>query len=203
MRVEFGEFVFDSTTRELTRRGRVVPLAPKAFNLLQVLIAERPRAISKSELLDRLWPDVIVAEANLKNLVGEVRAACGAPDVIRTVRRHGYAFNSNASERIAARLLEGDHPYELREGENVLGRDEDCAVVLDLIGVSRRHARITVSGSRFVLDDLGSKNGTYLNDVRIRGPVELDDGDRVRLGGLPLRFRCKTRRATTATLGRR
>jgi DNA-binding response OmpR family regulator len=54
MRVAFGEFVFDSDTRELLRGGTRVTLSPKAFQLLEVLIENRPRALAKSVLHDRL-----------------------------------------------------------------------------------------------------------------------------------------------------
>ena len=89
MRIQFGEYTFDSDSREIRRDdGRPVHLTPKAFDLLHSLIAECPRAMSKAELRERLWPDVVVAEANLKNLVAEIRAVLGG-DVIRTVQRHG------------------------------------------------------------------------------------------------------------------
>ncbi|HUP48691.1 MAG TPA: FHA domain-containing protein [Thermoanaerobaculia bacterium] len=202
MQVRFGEFLFDSATRQVTRRGEPVRLAPKAFDLLQILIEERPRAVSKLELRDRLWPDVVVQEANLKNLVGEIRAALGDTSVIRTVHRHGYAFVSSAdlpSRPLPARLLEGDRIHRLAAGVNVIGRDDDCAVIIDFTGVSRRHARITVGEARITLEDLGSKNGTFVNDVRVAGEVELRDRDRIRLGGLPLTFRSSSRPLTTAT----
>src|SRR5258708_7854050 len=95
--MRFGEFAFDGAARQLTRNGEPVRLAPKAFEVLQLLIAEHPRAVRKRELMDRLWPDVIVEEANLKNLVGEIRAAIGA-ETIRTVQRYGYAFVAAGSE---------------------------------------------------------------------------------------------------------
>lgn len=203
MRVRFGEFVFDSASRELTRRGQAVRLAPKAFDLLQILIEERPRAVRKEQLRDRLWPDVVVEEANLKNLVGEIRAALGGEKVIRTVHRYGYAFaaDGNTPEpATSARLIEGDRVHRLKAGQNLIGRDDDCAVVLDFTGVSRHHARITVEHGRFVLEDLGSKNGTFQNDTRLAATaVELRDGDRIRLGGLPLTFRSNMRPSTTVS----
>lgn len=192
MRFEFGEFVFDEETRALTRGGASVRLAPKAFDLLAVLIAERPRALRKQELQDRLWPDVVVEEANLKNLVGEIRAALGDEAWIRTVHRYGYAFASppaRAAERTAASVVCGDRIHRLREGRNLLGRDDACAVVLDVVGVSRRHARITVRDGGATLEDLGSKNGTWRNDERVRDPVDLRDGDAIRLGALTVVFR--------------
>jgi non-specific serine/threonine protein kinase len=96
MRVAFGDFVFDSDTRELLCGGNRVTLSPKAFQLLEVLIENRPRALSKSVLHDRLWANTFVVEANLSNLVGEIRHALGedsrTPRFVRTVPRFGYAF---------------------------------------------------------------------------------------------------------------
>src|SRR6059058_1073095 len=110
VQVRFGEFIFDSSSRVLSRRGEAVHLAPKAFDLLQVLIEERPRAVRKEQLRDRLWPDVVVDEANLKNLVGEIRAAFRDEKVIRTVPRYGYAFAGSveAPAPRTGRLIEGD-----------------------------------------------------------------------------------------------
>ncbi|HEY0592576.1 MAG TPA: FHA domain-containing protein [Thermoanaerobaculia bacterium] len=195
MRFEFGEFVFDGEARALTRGGESVRLAPKAFDLLAVLIAERPRAIRKRELQDRLWPDVVVEEANLKNLVGEIRAALGDDRWIRTVHRYGYAFASppnGAVERTtAARIVCADRIHRLREGVNLLGRDDDCAVILDFVGVSRHHARITVRDGGATLDDLGRKNGTWRNEERVESAVDLRDGDAIRLGSLTVVFRSR------------
>ena len=81
----------------------------------------------------------------------------------------------------------------------MIGRDDDCAVVLDFTGVSRRHARITVEHDRFVLEDLGSKNGTWKNETRVRDAVDLHDGDCIRLGGVPLTFRSNVRTSTTVS----
>jgi DNA-binding winged helix-turn-helix (wHTH) protein len=200
VQVRFGEFVFDSATRELTRRGQAVHLAPKAFDLLQILIEERPRAVRKEQLRDRLWPDIVVEEANLKNLVGEIRAAFGGEKVIRTVHRYGYAFAADENTprpATTARLIAGDRVHRLRTGENLIGRDDDCTVVVDFTGVSRHHARITVEHGRFILEDLGSKNGTWKNETRVREAVDLRDGDCIRLGGVPLTFRSNVRSSTT------
>ena len=97
MRLAFAGCVFDSGTREVTGRGgRVVPISPKAFQLLEALILARPKAVSKDDLHALLWPETFVADANLPNLVGELRAQLGddakSPQIIRTVQRFGYAF---------------------------------------------------------------------------------------------------------------
>ena len=74
MQVRFGGFVLDSDTRELLRGDARVPLSPKAFDLLSILVADRPKAISKSDLQERLWPATFVVEKNLANLVSDSRS---------------------------------------------------------------------------------------------------------------------------------
>lgn len=201
MRVRFGEFVFDSAARQISTNDEPVHLAPKAFELLQLLIEEHPRAIQKKELIDRLWPDVVVEEANLKNLIAEIRAVVGA-QAIRTVQRYGYAFSTPdaAQARSVARLIQGERIHRLNAGENVIGRDDDCTVVLDFTGVSRRHAAIRITRDGCILEDLGSRNGTWRNDERVERSVRLDDGDRIRVGGVPLIFRSAPRAKSTTTL---
>jgi DNA-binding winged helix-turn-helix (wHTH) protein len=201
VQVRFGEFVFDSAARQLMRNDAPVHLTPKAFELLQVLVEERPRAMRKEELRERLWPDVIVEEANLKNLIAEIRSALG-PQTIRTVHRFGYAFTAQEAQEAttAARLIQDNRVHHLKPGENLIGRDVDCAVVLDFTGVSRHHANIRVVGDQVVLQDLGSKNGTWQNDERVNGSVPLLDGDRIRFGGLPLTFRSTRLADSTATV---
>lgn len=100
MQVPFGEFVLDLDSRELRRANEPVRLSPKAFQLLEILVRTRPRALSKADLQDRLWPDTFVVEKNLANLVSEIRQALGespqGSGFIRTVQRYGYAFNESA-----------------------------------------------------------------------------------------------------------
>src|SRR5262245_37859484 len=102
MRVSFGDFLLDSDSRELHRGSEPVRLSPKALQLLQILVTERPKALSKAELQDRLWPDTFVVEKNLANLISEIREALGEdrlnPRFIRTVPRYGYAFRYLATE---------------------------------------------------------------------------------------------------------
>ena len=76
----------------------------------------------------------------------------------------------------------------LAAGENVIGRATDGLITLPSSKVSRRHARIVVSNGRVVLEDLGSRNGTYLGDRRIDSAVELKNGDRIGIGPALLIF---------------
>ena len=108
MLLRFGLFTLDSETRQLSRGGDEIRLSPKAFNLLCLLVEERPRVIDKRELLARIWPDTHVVDANLNVLIGELRRALGdqtkEPRFIRTVHGTGYAFSGHAA---AARLAGG------------------------------------------------------------------------------------------------
>jgi DNA-binding winged helix-turn-helix (wHTH) protein len=94
--IRFGGFVVDLATRELRDRSETIHLTPKAFELLVVLIEQRPRAVAKAALQERLWPATFVSEANLPILVAEVRSALRdnsrQPTFIRTVHGFGYSF---------------------------------------------------------------------------------------------------------------
>jgi DNA-binding winged helix-turn-helix (wHTH) protein len=209
VRVAFGDCVLDSGTRELSRGGKNVHLEPKAFALLELLIAARPEAISKSKLQDAIWPKTYVSERSLARLIGDLRSAIGdraeKPRFIRTVHRFGYAFcgevtaGSGSDSAFHCRLVWGDREIALAEGENVLGRDPEVAVWIDLDSVSRRHARIVVEREEATLEDLRSKNGTFLNGQKVTAPVRLSSGNRIKVGAASLVFRSSRKMGTTRT----
>ena len=102
LRLRFEEWVYDPGTRQVLRAGVAARLTPKAFDLLGALLENRPRALSKAEIRDRLWPDTVVTEATLASVVSELRACLGDdpkdPRFVRTVHGHGYAFSGTAVE---------------------------------------------------------------------------------------------------------
>ena len=114
MTIRFGPFTLDLDTRQLTRAGRAIHLAPKAFELLTALADERPHVLSKAVLQERLWPGTFVAEANLSNLVAEIREALDdrarPPLFIRTAHGFGYAFCGDATTLGGRRQPETDRP---------------------------------------------------------------------------------------------
>jgi DNA-binding winged helix-turn-helix (wHTH) protein len=209
MRLRFGDCEFDPDTREVFREGKPVHVSPKAFALLAVLIERRPKAVSKDELHGILWPDTFVSDANLPNLVAELREILGddahEPRVIRTVPRFGYAFLAETTTEPARptaqgfRLIWGDREVALHPGENVIGRDDGATLWIDDPLVSRRHARIVIGETGAVLEDLGSKNGTLLRGERIRSPAKLVDEDLITIGPASMVFRVFKRPAPTAT----
>ena len=75
------------------------------------------------------------------------------------------------------------------EGALILGRSSSCDLRLPHASISRRHARLTRRGERLFLEDLGSQNGTFLDDERLAGPRELQVGQRIHIGPAVLRLR--------------
>lgn len=202
MSIRFGPFTLDLDTRQLMREGREIHLTPKAFELLATLALDRPKVLSKAALQERLWPDTFVAEANLSNLVAEIREALGdrgrAPLWIRTAHGFGYAFcgealavqspHGAASDPSSCWIEWGGTRFPLSRGEHVIGRDPDVEVRLDAATVSRRHARIVVTLEGAVLEDFGSKNGTLRGGEKVISPVRLADGDAIHIGSLLVTF---------------
>lgn len=92
----FGDFELDPAVRELRRCGSSVPLEPKAFDLLCYLIENRHRTVGKDEMLEVLWPRMVVSDASLTTCIRKARKAVGdsseAQSVIRTSQRRGYRF---------------------------------------------------------------------------------------------------------------
>lgn len=198
----------DVVRRQLTRGGAEIHLTPKAFDLLALLIAEAPRVVPKPELHERLWPGVFITDATLAGVVRELRRALGDQDdqhrIIRTAHRVGYGFCAPIESEPPSRgrfhwLVLHGRRIELREGENIIGRDPLSAIHLESAGVSRRHARIAVDAAGAVLEDLGSKNGTMLGDARLDAPAVLKDGDRIRVGSITAVYRASGSGMSTET----
>ncbi len=208
MRLKFVDCVLDLRARRLERGNKLVPLEPKMYELLEVLIKRRPAVVTNNELDELLWPDVYVARTSLTRLVSELRAALGDPPrnsrVIRTVYKAGYAFCADVTglpaERSAPATIEVlwmKQSLPLADGEHIAGRDVECSLVIDGTTVSRRHARITVAHGALTIEDLDSTNGTHVNGARISAPTRLVPGDEFALGSEVLRVRLRSSSALT------
>jgi DNA-binding winged helix-turn-helix (wHTH) protein len=204
VRIRFADCTLDFDTREVSRGGERVHLEPKAYRLLELLLEARPKALSKDQLQDALWPKTFVSERSLARLVEVLRSSLGdsarEPHLIRTVHGFGYAFCAEAnlltsgtpapsSSDFHCRVLWGDREVALHAGENIIGRDPDATVWIDLSSVSRRHARILVSDSEAMIEDLASRNGTSVGGEPISQPRPLANGDKIKVGAASLVFR--------------
>ena len=214
MRYLFANCLLDTKSREFRRGNAQVHLSPKAHELLHLLIAQRPRVVSKAELMEALWPDTFVVEGNLPVIVAELRAAIGsrpsvAAAVIKTHHGIGYSFAAPVlaakstllpdQDGTGALLKIGRRRIELSPGENEIGRDPECDVHINDASVSRGHARITLAAAVATLVDHGSKNGTKVNGKRIEAPVELQDGDELTFGQVSAQYQSE-RRNSDSTL---
>ncbi|HVG85095.1 MAG TPA: FHA domain-containing protein [Vicinamibacterales bacterium] len=207
--LSFGGFTLDVESRQLHRGtdAQAVHLSLKGFELLRILIEARPRAIAKRELHERLWPDTFVSEATLSSLVAEVREALGErgrqAQFIRTLHGYGYSFAADAAPSasgvgaISNWVVCAGREIALADGEHILGRDADAKVELRSPAVSRHHARIVISGTSATLEDLGSKNGTTVRGQAVTAPVQLADGDEIRIGSFVLSYRTVSAKGST------
>jgi DNA-binding winged helix-turn-helix (wHTH) protein len=202
-RTLFGDCVLEPESRVLRRSGQPVHLTPKAFDLLELLLVRRPNVVGKTELMSALWPGVAVTEGSLANLVSEIRIATGdtakTPLHIRTVHRYGYAFcgevlKEDVNGAVALlpharfRLVAPEGEVDLAEGENIIGRAEDCRFCIHSSTVSRHHARITIRGEDVSVEDMGSKNGTFVAGQRLQNLTPLFGGESIQVGSIRLRF---------------
>jgi DNA-binding winged helix-turn-helix (wHTH) protein len=193
MRLKFGDCVLDLRTRQLERGNKIIPLEPKMYALLEVLVERRPAVVTNNELDEILWPEVYVARTSLTRLVSELRAVLGDTPrdshVIRTVYKTGYAFCANVTNVSAPvavsatiELVWKKQSVPLTDGEHIVGRDVECSIVIDATTVSRQHARIAVVSGTVTIEDLASTNGTHVNGVRISAPTRLMPGNELALG---------------------
>jgi DNA-binding winged helix-turn-helix (wHTH) protein len=205
VRITSGDLTIDFDRRQVSLAGDDVRLSPKAYAFLQCLAERRPAAVSRQEIYDVLWPDVFVSDSNLATIVAEVRRALNddakEPRYVRTVFGFGYAFAGDGGEPAEAaaccRLIGSDVDLLLPLGETILGREME-----QLRGhsvVSRAHAGVKIAADSATIEDLDSKNGTFVGGRRIHNATAIVDGDVVTLGKLRLTFRRIAIASTTLT----
>src|SRR5262245_27974178 len=215
MAVRFGDCRLDVDARRLFRGAREVHLTPKAFELLKLLVETRPRALSKADLLERVWPGIFVSDVSLARVVNQIRNGIGdaarPARIVRTVHRFGYAFVAEVIEEPTPRktaasgmratcwLVCGRRSLPLTDGENIVGRERDAAVWLDSPKVSRQHAKIVVNRTEVSIEDLASKNGTVVEGARISAPRILEPGDKIQIGPFMMTFRAGSESRSTET----
>lgn len=213
--LRFGGCRLDLDARRLFRGSREVHLSPKAFELLKLLVETRPRALSKNDLLERVWPGVFVSDASLARVVNQIRNSVGdsarSPHIVRTVHGFGYAFVADVVDEgapaspvaawsgVRCWLVCGRREFPLHDGEHFVGREPDVGIWLESPKVSRRHARLTVNGAHATIEDLSSKNGTSVRDARISAPFDLEPGDEIQVGPFTLVFRVGLEARSTET----
>jgi DNA-binding winged helix-turn-helix (wHTH) protein len=99
---EFGEFRLNTMERSIKSAGRAIPLAPKALDVLIVLVENRGRIVDRDDLMRKVWPDTFVEDNNLAFNVSVLRKLFGetgtSPHYIETVPKRGYRFVAELRE---------------------------------------------------------------------------------------------------------
>jgi pSer/pThr/pTyr-binding forkhead associated (FHA) protein len=162
-----------------------------------------------------VWGESAVTDDAVRAQVAKLRRVLGdsGGDLVTMVRREGYRWDGDVQAEAADaprpvrsviprdtarfRLVLEGREIQLLEGSNLIGRDAESALWIDHASVSRRHARVVVAGGRASLEDLQSKNGTFLRGRRISKPEPLSNGDEIRIGVVKIVFRTLSRLQTT------
>lgn len=112
--------------------------------------------------------------------------------VITDIRKALNAAEDEAKQKPACLLVIGGELngsiFNLLSGDNIAGRNPDCQIPLDFNGISRKHFSVTVEAAAVTLTDLGSSNGTYLNNQKVSEPVVLKRGDMIKIGSIAMKF---------------
>jgi hypothetical protein len=129
---------------------------------------------------------------DLRRSADEADPVAGRPDYADATGMHtaGSAGRPSGTPKLrvgSGAGLRAGAAYDLSDGA-LLGRGDQADIVLEDSFASSRHARLVPHGDVIVLEDLGSTNGTYLNDEPLRGPQPLHPGDRIRIGDSDFTF---------------
>lgn len=200
--MRFGLFELDVAAYELRRDGKRVPLENRPMDVL-VLLAQRAGTLVDRETIQGAIGEAGVFldwDAAINTAVRKIRRAldddAGQPRYIATIVGKGYRFVAPVARVEPWRsdagptwlLTQNYREFPLAPGDNFIGRDATVRVRLDHPSVSRRHAMIRIDGARAVVDDLNSRNGTFVDGRRIESDAigELHDGSILGIGPVTL-----------------
>lgn len=120
-----------------------------------------------------------MSDDNATLVITDIKAALSAADK--------EAENKPACFLVVGGELNGTI-FDLLDGETIVGRSPDCTIPLEFQGVSRRHFKVIVKDETTQVEDMGSSNGTFLNNTKVEGALDLSKGDMVKLGSIALKF---------------
>jgi DNA-binding winged helix-turn-helix (wHTH) protein len=152
---EFSHFRLDVAERHLLRDGALVPLQPKVFDLLQVLVEHHGHLLSKEELLAELWRDTTVEETNLSNNISTLRRVLGDHDqqFIETQPKRGYRFVAPVFAAIGSLAVLPIKPLQPNEDDAYLGLGIADVVITRLSATGKLAVRPTSAIRKYAADD--------------------------------------------------
>ncbi len=210
----FGGFHLDVAAYALSSAGRRIKLEKLPMELLILLVESAGTLVDRRTIQKALWDSAVFVEHDsaTNTAVRKIRQALGddadRPRFVETVVGKGYRFIAPIDGRTARRAVStccvtrGKQEFMLAAGDNVLGRDPDARVRIDHPSVSRRHAQISIRPNRTTLEDLESRNGTFLSGRRIDSPIEIHHGAIIGLGPITVTFRMLSGPASTKPVRR-
>ncbi|AMY11856.1 Dye resistance protein [Luteitalea pratensis] len=229
--LRFAEFELDLGAFALRCPDGPLRLEKLPMEVLILLVQRAGTLVLRSELRATLWgPDVYVEyDSAINTAVRKIRRTLGDdadhPRFVETVVGKGYRFiapvegdatlhaqSSVCHGRSPARwqcvfpsysVKRGQQEFILEAGETVFGRDPNAGVYVDHPSVSRRHASIAIGSQGAVLQDLESRNGTFVDGRRIDRPTHIDHGALIALGAITLTFIVMAAAASTQPIGLR
>lgn len=203
----FGEFELDVAAYVLTRAGNRIKLEKIPMDLLILLVQSAGTLVQRKTIQKSLWSSGVFVEHDsaINTAIRKIRQTLGddvdEPRFLETVVGKGYRFiapvdrlpspkagNNQRRSFPSYCVTQGRQEFILDAGDNLLGRDPDASVYIDHSSVSRRHARISIDATRAVLEDLKSRNGTFLEGRRIESPTPIEHGAIITLGAITVRF---------------
>jgi DNA-binding winged helix-turn-helix (wHTH) protein len=208
-RFAFSEFELDVDEYALRRAGERIKLERIPMELLILLIRNAGALVDRKTIQASLWGAGVFVEhdAAINTAVRKVRQTlrddAEKPRFVETVVGKGYRFIASLSPGQQPGFLasysvaRGARQFVLEGGENLLGRDPGARVHIDHPSVSRRHARILIRSNQVILEDLESRNGTFLEGQPVEAPTEVRDGAIIGLGPITLTFLVASGAAST------
>jgi DNA-binding winged helix-turn-helix (wHTH) protein len=205
-RLRFAEFELDLEAYTLWRGGERVRLQRIPMELLTQLVTARGTLVDRARIQAGLWgAEVFVdQEAAINTAIRKLRKALGdrpeRPRFIETVVGKGYRFVAPVhavigDAAVVARpafpkyvVRHAGQEFALAEGDNLVGRDPDACVYIDHPSVSRRHAVIRIGREHALIEDLRSRNGTFVDGCRVDQRTELQQGAVISAGPITLTF---------------
>jgi DNA-binding winged helix-turn-helix (wHTH) protein len=192
----FGEFELDVAAYALRREGQRIKLEKIPMEVLVLLVQKGGILVSRTEIQAALWGSHVFVDedAAINTAIRKIRRALGDdaehPRFVETVVGKGYRFIADRPRHNLPNYLvtRGKRRFVLDRDENLLGRDPEATVYIDHPSVSRHHARISIHSARAVLEDLKSRNGTFLDGRHIETPTEIHHGAIIGLGPITLAF---------------
>jgi len=210
----FGEFHLDIAAYALSRAGTRIKLEKLPMELLILLVRSAGTLVDRRTIQAALWDSDVFVEhdAATNTAIRKIRQSldddADQPRFVETVVGKGYRFIAPIEGRTERRPLttycvtRGKQEFVLGAGNNLLGREPDARVFIDHPSVSRRHAQISIRANRATLEDLGSRNGTFLSGRRIDSPTEIHHGAIIGLGPITVTFRMLSGPASTKPVRR-